>query len=470
MKKLPLLITLCLFFIPVNVWAACTGSSPTWTATSNYAAVNSCLSQATVGDTINVDAGTSTWNSTLTITKGIHIIGNGVGSTNINSGASPLIDLVPSNQSLNAEVEIAGFSFDSNENIVIQADAGNISTFQTNVNIHDNDFSGSPSQADGGEYIMNGWLDGNGGGMGGVVWHNTFAGGYEHIRSGGTNHASTYTATDAWPGTKKSLFIEDNVFTVTAGEDYYISDTFYNATRIVWRYNTFTHSNNMGNGFMDWHGGEGGVLSSLGQMIYGNNAPSQGSKSWGWAKARGGKGMIFYNNVNTTGSVTDGSFFTQSSFCPSAYTNYQMQRQYNWNNRKNQTTQSGDMTKDGDPDTSCDGIGDYPAIDWNVFNYEPSFDGSSGVGCGSSLPDPTGFPDRLGFWVTNQSCANVTGLVGDDLTNPSRNDIEGTLYHVVNEAWVELYTPYTYPHPLRDEASPTAGITGDSTLSRGTIQ
>jgi hypothetical protein len=48
---------IALLLAPIVSWAACSGSSPIWNTTADYASVSSCLSKASPGDTINVDAG-----------------------------------------------------------------------------------------------------------------------------------------------------------------------------------------------------------------------------------------------------------------------------------------------------------------------------------------------------------------------------------------------------------------------------
>lgn len=79
-----LALVVCVSCWAPNAMADCTGSSPTWTATNDYASVNTCVTNAKAGDTINVGAGTATWASTINITKNLNIIGAGQGVTIIN--------------------------------------------------------------------------------------------------------------------------------------------------------------------------------------------------------------------------------------------------------------------------------------------------------------------------------------------------------------------------------------------------
>lgn len=70
---------LSILFAAVEASAACTGASPTWTTTPDRASVQTCVSGASNGDTVNVTAGdgSETWATQVSITKGISLIGPG---------------------------------------------------------------------------------------------------------------------------------------------------------------------------------------------------------------------------------------------------------------------------------------------------------------------------------------------------------------------------------------------------------
>jgi hypothetical protein len=71
---------------------------------------------------------------------------------------------------------------------------------------------------------------------------------------------------------------------------------------------------------------------------------------------------------------------------------------------------------------------------------------SKGMGCGTLANRPAACTTGVGYWATNQSCSDMTGMVG---ANPS-TPIAGTLYKcTATNTWTAYYTPYTYPHPLR---------------------
>ena len=60
--------------------ASCTGASPTWTTTPDQASVQTCINNASNGDTVNVSAGSASWTS-VTLSKDITLNGAGQGVT-----------------------------------------------------------------------------------------------------------------------------------------------------------------------------------------------------------------------------------------------------------------------------------------------------------------------------------------------------------------------------------------------------
>jgi hypothetical protein len=74
---------------------------------------------------------------------------------------------------------------------------------------------------------------------------------------------------------------------------------------------------------------------------------------------------------------------------------------------------------------------------------------SAGVGFGTLANRPANCTAGTGYWATAQTYnADLSGTVGIAPANP----LSGTLYvcSTGGDAWEEYFTPYDYPHPLRD--------------------
>jgi len=107
MKIIRLFIAMCALAAS-SAYGACTGSSPTWTASNDQASVASCVSSASEGDTINISSGTTTWTSYVTITKALSIIGAGNTSTVI-AGTSAAF-FINTSSAKNVRISAIGFT------------------------------------------------------------------------------------------------------------------------------------------------------------------------------------------------------------------------------------------------------------------------------------------------------------------------------------------------------------------------
>jgi hypothetical protein len=103
-------VFLLMLLVASPAWAACAGASPTWTSTPDFASVQTCVTNALNGDTINVSAGSATWASTLTISKPIRLIGAGLAATHITNN-QPANDLIRLLESTAGSIRVEGFDF-----------------------------------------------------------------------------------------------------------------------------------------------------------------------------------------------------------------------------------------------------------------------------------------------------------------------------------------------------------------------
>ena len=107
-------ILVALFCAVVPVTEAATITAPT----CSYVDVSAAVASATHGDTIVVPPGSCTWSS-LGISKGVTLLGAGVGVTTITSTAGPnsyLIAYDPDGTSISNDVQfrVTGFTLDLN--------------------------------------------------------------------------------------------------------------------------------------------------------------------------------------------------------------------------------------------------------------------------------------------------------------------------------------------------------------------
>jgi hypothetical protein len=95
-------------------------------ASPSFADVSASISIARPGDTVTVPEGAATWASQLVITKGINLIGAGIGKTvitsgydapnpgNVADGSNDLIVYRPTDPALNSPFRLSGFTLDLN--------------------------------------------------------------------------------------------------------------------------------------------------------------------------------------------------------------------------------------------------------------------------------------------------------------------------------------------------------------------
>jgi hypothetical protein len=201
----------------------------------------------------------------------------------------------------------------------------------------------------------------------------------------------------------------------------------------------------------------------MGREIYGNRIDSNG-KNVKLFYQRGGKALLFWNKIVDSGSAwinvqeeCDDCEYGHTCTCnplPSCSPSGQPQHvsdSYYWNNRFDSAgmTLISDITVSNE-DTDCAIRGYVIAEDFDVFWQKESYDGSSGVGCGTLANRPVTCRTGVGYWATDQSCGAIADQnVGANPATP----ISGTLFKcTAANAWAAYYTPYTYPHPLRTES------------------
>ena len=421
-----------------------------WTArNATCECINNAIQNAASGDTINVPSGSATWNSTLTITKGINLIGAGSSSTIITTTAHPGIAYTPAIGAADNPFRLSGFKFN-------KATGDNLPILQWGTKDNAPTAIGNNKLTKGrvDHCIFNAtstvsplvWLyPGNYG----VFDNNTFnAYDYAFRATDDTDGSAGWKYWGWTPGTSDAVYIENNTFNFAASVDN-VGTSSQGSHRWVFRYNTFNVKSSSYS-FFDAHGNYNPYYASVQiSNLYGNKFVA-GNRTGQIHGQRGGQSFVFYNDWQTTGDTPN--FKVQEEYADStgpgpannAVTG-QPQHVYNsyyFNNRLNTT---GDLI---DTDIT-DNVGAIPSDNVDVWSQSDwRSNGSAGVGCGTlaQMNAITPTIKGVGFWVTNQSCTNVSSYVGANPATP----ISGTLYRWNGSAWVSYYTPYTYPHPLRN--------------------
>jgi hypothetical protein len=451
-KKILFVIPVCYCFYCISIT---TGAyAETLTAGScSLADVSSAISNASPGDTVLVPAGTCTWSTTLTLTKRISLIGGNGGTTQINSSDSfsGAIAIEPATDINDTPVRVSGFTFDgqgSNNGIRIgKFDHTFGNPIPSNVRVDHCKFNNC-------KYPIN-----NASTVYGVVDNCQFG---SSSRAGGTTYniwgeANWYGETSGvdkcyntapqmyWePGTNQSVYFEDNIFYV-ANDGRVVAHNL--GSRGVYRYNKIIYLGSCP-GVFELHGHQDRSPATFGVEIYGNRIEVAGGEIY---KSRGGSSMVFYNDM-IGGTPSHYAYAGTMVTCPTTAPEKQMIHDtYLWNNRRDHTGAVASLTVENPLATACGGYTNRPTAGRDIFNESET---TPGITCGSLANRPSSCSIGQGYWATDQSCSDLTGMVGNNPTTP----ISGTFYKcTATNTWTEFYTPLEYPHPIR-RPNPPVGV------------
>ena len=503
MKKIIFVLYLLLLcpFCPSLAWGACTEGNECIKEGTTYicptlelACIQDAHDDASNGDTILLPVGTLEWpaatTSTLKLTKAIKLIGQGKTSTTIQqqyntgsgincytgnlafSNAACFISFKPNAAAIATIDEWEDTNTFEISNIHFEILNQGSSTNQTlglcivpdtqtpirRVKIHDNKYSGFSGRA-----VMSSKH------TYGVFYKNDLYGPRPNYPLASNNDSwNYYPTTPGMAGNGDSWYVEDNTFYASG----YASAFGGGGHGAAWvlRYNTMQPDTAKPQDYWEAHGNQkGGIASTQVIESYGNYLNRDTLQG---VNQRGGKLFAFFNHMydavfrlweeysdTVSGSVYDDKCpenlpqlcNVDGCRCQKANDVYLI------NNRKisNNSLATTSVVFD-----CLDRLGVEQCVPYTApelvenreyFKHNESFDGTVGVGCGAIGNRPNTCTTGVGYWATDQSCTDLTGMVGTNPTTP----ISGTLYKcTATDTWTEYYTPYTYPHSLRGETPP----------------
>jgi len=471
--------------------AACSGSSPVWTAASPaQTEVAACVAAAGDGDTILVPAGSgsATWNGTVSLpnTKGLSIIGPGAANLTLTSARFNM------NCSPNRPHRISGFRFTGSGTELSLG--GTCRGFRIDHNVFFN-VGGDVVNIDAGVALA--------GALYGLIDNNTFTqtGGNQRsiiMYSGGIE----WGVRTNWPvgsrlAHEDNIYIEDNVFEYGNQNDPGSGAIDSNSGAAwVFRYNTVTNAGVKSHGVCASEG-------TVNQSVYGNRFVQNNGFPSGYRSIHmqgSGEAVYFDNRFTATGSKSGGtieilhyrSADPNTAGCPlyprcdgsaanSAWdrnliptnTNFgyrcryqpgskagpngssELSPVYAWNNTWTDTSARVPVNIEDAWNSGRPVVQDHVKPDRDYYDAVSNsaqssasspFDGTTGMGFGtlanrpstcSTNPSESG--GGVGYWATD---------VGE--WNSRRAGPDGQLYRCsATNTWTLHYMPFPYPHPMQ---------------------
>jgi len=454
-----ILAVLC-FVIPSNAQTVSANSC-------SQTDVQNAIASAPRGATVTVPAGSCTWSSTVTITKGLTLTGAGAGNTIILNGTGDgnVLMISPDSTAIaNDEIiKISGFTIDGTGTGyallgVHGAPETGTKPFK-NLIISANTFQNTGSASGQGNtciYIYSGQVRG-------VIYNNTFDRCDIVLRPMGSDTTTEWSNTafnNFSYGSADNLFFENNTVKYTtswtSADQYAGWIESGQGGRVVVRFNTWNMTNAGGqaefwdiHGFQNFYGSSNGQTGSMLVEYYNNAITNAANTVYRWIDHRGSWGM-FFNNTYSGGSNPDieinqynGGCLNQIVPTPSTY-NPVVNNTYFIHNSVNGTIKGavpGSVNSCGVVENT------------SFYNQNSSFNGTTGVGYGLLSARPTTCTAGVGYWATDQGSWNTSGSGG-----------QGVFYKCLStNTWALYYTPYSYPHPLRTGGS--TSVAGPTSLS-----
>lgn len=437
-------------------------------ASCSSAHVQTAINSAANGDTVSVPAGSCSWSTTITVNKDISIIGAGSSSTLITRSGDAFA------LSNTKTTRISGFGF-TNATITLIDNPVDGKSFRIDHNSFTSSSwvqsqlqsTGSCSPAAGTARMPTGLIDNNT-----FTNHRLLPMGTNCLIADGNYQAQLWARIPPKGAGTEIVYIEDNVFVNNGNPN--VVDSNY-AGRYVFRFNTISGTG----GSAEIHSVQGGNRAVQWTEIYKNTHTRTQSAWFPFLYYRGGTSLtwgnrlsnsgfdnkIIMNNVRscrdpggTNGKCSGSSNWDENTGGQSGYAcRDQIGRSYDssqwtvgnayaqpltpsyfWDNTLLNGTQFSNVVDAGESCSPSDLNSTHIQANRDYYNYNASFNGTSGVGMGIISNRPATCTTGVGYWATDEGEWNSN--------NPGA---DGRLYKcTATNTWTLYYTPYTYPHPL----------------------
>lgn len=410
--------------MPSTIRAYSVPGNDIWAASPSLADVQAAIAIASPGDTVRVPAGSATWTSQLVITGGIILILDPNTVITNGYGGGRYVFLVyyhPSSPSANEPFRLTGGQWNMNN-------AGSFLEIRNDVMTPLNKIRldhYTLYNAHGMRHILIALQSGpvygvmdNVIGQGSMVFYG--------------NNETAWGALNFAFGSADNFYVEDSVLE-------WLGDTTAGgaAGRYCFRHNAISHISPTSGIYyaFDAHGnqGPGTNLSQMGMELYENTITITYAVGCGLFDHRGGKGLVFNNNIISSASVSAQirEEYNDNLNPPTTSPDGQPQHvsdSYYFNNTQNGSAIPASSHTISQTVDYGGEVGLVPQWDVDCWRQTDTFDGSSGVGVGLLAARPATCTTGVGYWATD----------------------ENKLYRATStNVWTLYYTPYTYPHPLR---------------------